>query len=121
MSTLLELSKRWAESQSGNDAKAEAPLIHADFKAVGPRGFVLDRAQWLGRYEGGLHNESFELSEVSERQIGDCGLLIGVQKQTSSYQGRPSVGQFRVTQVWLKQDETWQMASIQLSEIAQPG
>ena len=120
MSELQEISSRWAKAQASNDAAAEAPLLHERFMAVGPRGFVLDRAQWLGRYEGGLRNESFEWSDVGEREVDGCGLLIGVQKQTSSYQGLPSVGQFRVTQVWLKENDAWQMASIQLSEISGP-
>ncbi len=119
---LLDTGRQWATTQRENDSASEAPLLHDDFMAVGPRGFVLDRGQWLARYEGGLHNDSFEWDDIAERRIGDCALLIGVQRQSSTYQGHPSNGQFRVTQVWLKGNGgSWRMASIHLSEIAQPG
>jgi len=118
---LLDACRRWVQAERADDAHALAPLLHEDFAAVGPLGFVLDRNQWLARYDGGLHNQSFDWEEVSERDFGTCALVIGTQTQTSSYQDRPSNGEFRVTQVWLNGGgDGWRLASIHLSPIVQP-
>ncbi len=118
---LMECSNRWEAAERNNDSAALTPLLHAGFAAVGPRGFVLNRQQWLTRYESGLHNNSFEWTDVTEREFANgVGLLIGTQTQASTYMGRPSNGSFRVTQVWLNEAGNWQLASIQLSEIAPP-
>ncbi|GAB2739174.1 nuclear transport factor 2 family protein [Arthrobacter bambusae] len=46
--------------------------------------------------------------------------LIRVQHQQSAYRGQPSNGQFRVTQIMVREDERWQLAGLHLSPMAQP-
>ena len=118
MTTVLEASNAWAATERGNDSAGLAPLLHPSFAAVGPKGFVLNRDQWLVRYESGLHNTAFDWANVEARDLGDVAFLIGVQTQRSTFQGRPVEGSFRVTQAWLRDGEQWKLASLQLSEIA---
>jgi hypothetical protein len=45
---------------------------------------------------------------------------VGVQEQTTTYQGHDASGRFRVTQVLVRRPIGWVLASIHLSPIAPP-
>ena len=120
-SDIEELSVLWASAERSNDAAALDKLLAEDFTAVGPLGFVLTRVQWLDRYrEAAFVNEQFEWNINSVRSYGDSAVLIGIQNQRAAYRGNPSHGQFRVTQIMIRRDERWQLASLHLSPMAQP-
>ncbi|HKU30002.1 MAG TPA: nuclear transport factor 2 family protein [Arthrobacter sp.] len=120
-SNIEELSLTWAEAERNNDAAALDKLLAEDFTAVGPRGFVLTRAEWLQRYqEGTFINDKLEWNINSVRTYSDSAVLIGIQNQQSAYRGQPSNGQFRVTQILVRNDGRWQIAGLHLSPTAQP-
>ncbi|WP_423182388.1 nuclear transport factor 2 family protein [Arthrobacter sp. NyZ413] len=120
-SNIEELSLIWAEAERNNDAATLDKLLAEDFTAVGPRGFVLTRAEWLQRYqEGTFINDKLEWNINSVRTYSDSAVLIGIQNQQSAYRGQPSNGQFRVTQILVRNDGRWQIAGLHLSPTAQP-
>jgi hypothetical protein len=47
---VLELVRPWAEAEQHNDADHRDAPLAADPVAVGSRGFVLAKDQWLARY-----------------------------------------------------------------------
>ena len=94
------LGQLWADAERTADAKALSQLLTDDFIAVGPAGFTLDKEQWLGRYESGeLKHEAFSWAPEAIREHGPTTIVVGVQEQSSSYQGHDASGRFRVTQV----------------------
>jgi ketosteroid isomerase-like protein len=120
-SEIEELSLLWANAERNNDAAGLDKLLAEDFTAVGPRGFVLTRVEWLQRYQqAAFVNKQFEWSINSVRLYRDSAVLIGIQNQRSAYRGQPSSGQFRVTQILVRKDERWQVAGLHLSPMAQP-
>ncbi|WP_242901980.1 nuclear transport factor 2 family protein [Actinomadura terrae] len=110
-----KLGERWADAERAMDTGALAELLDEDFRAVGPVGYVLTKEQWIGRYEGGLKVTAFTLRAVGVRVFGDTAIAIGTQVQEATHQGRPTEGRFRVTQVYLRRDGTWRIASMHLS------
>lgn len=109
----------WVAAEAGNDPAALEPLLTEDFTAVGPRGFVLDREQWLERYRSqALHNMAFAVHEPATRLHRDAALVIGRQAQTANYQGRDASGEFRITVVAVRTDGGWRIAGIHLSPTA---
>ena len=113
---LPELARRWAEAESRSDADALDALMTDDCALVGPRGFVLDRQQCLDRYRsGGLRTEAFDWSDLSVRAYGSTTVVVGVVTQRASYQGQDASGRFRVTQIAVKQGDTWKCAGLQFS------
>lgn len=48
-----DLSERWAIAEQQGDYEALEALLADEFKAVGPRGFLLDKDEWLQRYRTG--------------------------------------------------------------------
>jgi uncharacterized protein DUF4440 len=87
-----ELVERWAHAERGNDAAGLEPLLAADFSAVGPAGFVLDRAGWLGRYRSGdLVNDAFEWETASVQTYDGCAVVVGLQRHDTRYRGQPTL------------------------------
>ncbi|HEX5493768.1 MAG TPA: nuclear transport factor 2 family protein [Mycobacteriales bacterium] len=116
---LVALGQEWAAAEERHDTAALADLLTDDFVGVGPRGFKLNKEQWLARYtSGNLVNQSFTWSDVGIREYGMTAVAIGVQSQRTSYQGHPTDGRFRATQVLVKEGPRWRLASIHLSNLA---
>jgi uncharacterized protein (TIGR02246 family) len=118
---IAALLEDWAAAEAGNDPTALEPLLTEDFTAVGPKGFVLDRRQWLERYQSqALRNAAFTLHEQAIRLHRDTALAIARQAQRASYQGHDASGEFRITVVAVQADDGWQIAGVHLSPIAAP-
>jgi ketosteroid isomerase-like protein len=110
------LSRRWADAEQRGDSAALDELLAADFAAVGPRGFVLTRQQWLDRYRSGdLKNEALTLRDASVREYGDSAITIAVQEQRATFQGHDASGRFRLGIVAVRQAGRWVIAGLQLS------
>jgi hypothetical protein len=124
-----DLVGRWAAAEVAADTAVLDSLASADFRLVGPAGFVLDRQQWLDRYRGGdLVTTSLSIDDLDTRACGPSAITIGVFTQQAAYQGRPASGRFRVTAVAVRDDDTggrpgegpWRLAGVQLSPIMHP-
>lgn len=113
---LADFAHRWTEAERRGDVAALDALLTDDFSAVGPRGFVLDKKQWLDRYaSGALVHDAFTWDEVTIRQYGRAAVAVGVQGQQSIFDGRDADGDFRVTQMIVEVDGAWQLAAVHLS------
>lgn len=114
-STPLDLLRRWEAAESAADATALAGLLAEDFRGIGPLGFVLDRDQWLGRYQGGLSVTSITLTDVAVREHGPLAVALAVQTQSVTHRGRPNDGRFRVSLTMHRADGVWSVVGVQLS------
>jgi ketosteroid isomerase-like protein len=113
-----DLGRRWADAERRGDVEALEAMTTSDFTLVGPRGFVLDRQQWLDRYRtGALVTRSLIWDEVQVRDYGSAAVAIGRHTQEAAYQGHPSDGSFRATHVAVLQDGHWLLAGVHLSPI----
>ena len=80
---------------------------------------MLTKEQWLARYQSGdLRQDSFTWDDVRLRIYGDAAVATGRQTQQGTFQGHDIAGQFRVTQVFVRQGERWRLAALHLSPIA---
>jgi ketosteroid isomerase-like protein len=112
---------RWAQAESAGDVHTLDELSAAEFRLVGPFGFVLDKAQWLERYSSGdLVTSSLVWDEVDVRDLGAAAIAIGRQSQQATYRDRPADGQFRVTQVFVRDNGRWLLAGLHLSHATPP-
>ena len=116
------LGEDWAAAELRGDTAFLAEILADDFVGVGPRGFTLTREQWLSRHgTGSLRYEAFGLDEVQVRLFGDAAITVCRQSARGVYEdenGRFDLDdQFRATLVFVKQDESWQLATLQLSPI----
>jgi len=118
---ILKLGERWAEAECNADTDSLDDLAAAGFRLVGPFGFVLDKAQWLARYQtGALYTSSLIWDEVDVREYGDTAVAIGRHTQQATYQGQTVDGQFRATHVFTREGDGWMLVSQHLSQAAPP-
>jgi uncharacterized protein (TIGR02246 family) len=115
------LLSEWSAAEAANDAAALESLLADDFTAVGPRGFVLDRGQWLDRYRSqSLRNTAFALHQPTTRIHGDTALTIAEQHQQATFQGHDASGSFRATLIAVRSEGRWELAGVHLSPITGP-
>lgn len=122
---LEKLGEDWAAAELRGDTAALARILADDFVAVGPRGFMLTKEQWISRHDSGnLTYESFEWDEVSVRVHGDAAVMIGRQTASGRYQDgdfRYEIqDQFRTTLLFVEEQGRWLLFGLHLSPIAGP-
>jgi ketosteroid isomerase-like protein len=116
---LRTLGQKWADAERAGDVATLDELLSAEFRGVGPLGFVLTKEGWLARYRSGdLSHKAFEWTAEEVRTFGDSAVVIGIQTQETTYQGRPvDGGQLRVTQVLVRDHRTWRLASVHIGNL----
>ena len=119
---LNSLVENWATAELRGDTSFLRDVLADDFVGVGPRGFTLNKEQWLSRHEAGnLRYETFGLDEVAFRPYGDAAVAVCRQTAEGVYEdenGRYDIQeQFRATLIFVKQQENWVLAGLQLSPI----
>jgi ketosteroid isomerase-like protein len=122
---LERLGEEWAAAELHGDTSTLGRLLAEDFVAVGPRGFVLTKEQWLSRHESGnLTYEAFEWDEVSVRVHGNAAVMVGRETAGAVYQDgdvRHEIqDQFRTTLIFVEEQGRWLLLGVHLSPIAGP-
>jgi ketosteroid isomerase-like protein len=120
---LEKVGEEWAAAELRGDTASLGRILADDFIAVGPRGFMLTKEQWLFRHDSGsLTYEAFEWDEVSVRIHGDAALMIGRQTAGALYEDgdvRHEIhDQFRATLIFVEEGGRWLLLGLQLSPIA---
>ena len=116
---VTQLAEEWAAAERHGDTACMERILSDDFVAVGPRGYILSKAEWLQRFvSGDLKHDTFNLDEVAVRVFDDAAVLIGRETETGRYRETPIQGQFRATLIFVHQQEHWLLAGVHLSPIA---
>ena len=119
ISEVTKFEKEWSDAEVRGDRKALEAILTDQFVGVGPRGFVLTRAEWLDRHASGdLKYRSIDVDEIEVHPYGDAVLVTSVQSQDGSYQSHDIKGSFRTSQLMVRDGDHWRLASIQYSPIA---
>lgn len=118
-SEALDLVRRWAGAEAGHDVAALDATLAEDFIGVGPRGFVLTRAQWMERFDNGLANTSFAIDEPDTHDHGAAVVIAAVLNQQTTFQGHDTSGRFRVTLVVVPGDDGPRLASVHIGLLPQ--
>lgn len=94
-------------------------VLAADFRGIGPRGFIQTKEDWLAKHRtGDLKYEAFERSEMTVRTYGDAAIMTSRESTKAFYKGREVPGgDYRATHVFVRQEGGWRLAGIHLSPI----
>jgi hypothetical protein len=115
---ILRLQERFDTAELGDDRQVLDELIAEDFQSIGPRGFVLDKEQWINRHDH-FHYAALETSEHEVRLYDGAAIVRNVQRNTGIHDGQESRYVMRVGQIWVNQLDRWRLAGIQFSPLAQ--
>ena len=115
---ILRLQREFDTAELNDDRDALRQLIVEDFQSIGPRGFVLDKDQWINRHDR-FHYAALETSDHEVRLYDRAAIVRNVQRNTGVHDGQESRYVVRVGQVWVDQAGEWRLAGIQFSPLAE--
>ena len=118
MDEVVQVQNRFDTAELHADRDVLELLIAEDFQSIGPRGFVLDKRQWIDRH-GEFRYHELVTSEMDVRRYGDAAVVRNVQRNHASYGSDEVRLAVRVSQVWIRSEDTWQIVAIQFSPLAE--
>jgi len=117
---LTKLGEDLAAAELRGDVGFLASLATDDFICIGPRGFMLNKTQWLGRYASGdFRYRSYFWDDEEARVYGDAAVMIGSQVGIGEYKEKVSPVRNRGTLVFVRQDGDWRLVSLHYSPLAE--
>ena len=118
---VLKTVQAWARAEAAMDDAAIGDLLDLQFMAVGPRGFVLNREEWMNRYASGdLKQQQFNVSNEQVRLFDDSAIVIAKQSQKTTYKDQDASGDFSITLMLVKEGSRWLLAGEHLSPAPPP-
>lgn len=116
--TVLALQREFDDAELRADRETPERLIADDFLSIGPKGFILNKGEWIGRHVHFPYH-ALDTSDVDIRCYADTAIVRNVQKNRATYQGHEMDLLNRVSQVWVNQQGQWHLAAIQCSPMEQ--
>ncbi|BCJ48642.1 hypothetical protein Asp14428_01170 [Actinoplanes sp. NBRC 14428] len=113
---IQRLARAFDEAESSGDTESLSRLLADDFCSIGEQGYVLDKAQWLGKF-GEFAYESLESSDVEVSFYGHAAIVRCVQRSRSRWRGQAMTLTVRVGQTWVELSEGWRLAGLQFSSL----
>jgi hypothetical protein len=114
---VLGLQRAFDQAESSGDTSSLSGLLADDFRSIGERGYVLDKAQWLGKFTD-FSYASLESSNVEVAFYGHTAIVRCVQRSQSTWRGQQMALTVRVSQTWVELLDGWRLAGIQFSSLS---
>src|SRR5262245_2961466 len=117
----LELVERGLlEALQRGDLASAADFLRDDF-LITTAGWLSEPAgkqEWLAALAGRMTLERFDLHLLATRAYGDVTVVLAESNQDGSHDGNPYSMTFRYTDVWVKGDDVWRLATRHASTVA---
>lgn len=117
---ILKLEEDHRQAAMQLDAAALDRIYADDLIGTGPNGMVFDKACPLNearQASGKVTIEKYEKDEIKVRRQGDAAVANFRLSIQSQYEGQAIKRQYRITNVWMKQDGRWQIVACQTAQI----
>jgi hypothetical protein len=115
---IRDVQNEFDDAELHADTKKLQKLLAEDFQGIGPKGFVLNKEQWINRHKQ-FKYEKLDTSEMNIRLYRDTAIVSNIQKNKATFNNEPVNLTVRVSQVWLNENGQWKLASIQFSPMAE--
>jgi hypothetical protein len=118
METIRKLQDEFDRAELTADAETLRRLIADDFRSIGPKGFVLDKDEWIDRHRHFTYH-ALDTSDVEIRVYDKAAIVRNVQRNDASYRDNRVQLAVRVSQTWVQTADGWRLAGIQFSPLAE--
>jgi ketosteroid isomerase-like protein len=110
--SVLKVTQEWLTAEINVDRAALNVIIADDFLGTGPRGNIVSKKDVIPK-EGTGHGLNISGQDLKVRVFGDAAIVtgLGVPK------GPPDRPELRMTVVFVKRGDRWQMVSGHLSRV----
>lgn len=113
---VLAAQRRFDAAELDDDRDVLHELLHEEFLSIGPKGFVLDKRQWIDRHDHFTYHE-LQVDELDVRIFGDAAIVRSVQRNHANSSGREVHIATRLSQTWVRQSGRWWLVGIQFSPL----
>ncbi|MGK5742718.1 DUF4440 domain-containing protein [Micromonospora sp. URMC 103] len=110
------LQRAFDEAELRADTDLLNALLADDFRSIGEQGYVLDKAQWVGKFAESAYT-SLESDDVEVSYYGHAAIVRCVQRTRSTWRGQEMALTVRVSQTRVELPEGWRLAGIQFSSL----
>jgi len=118
---VLKAKQEFDDAALRNDADGRARFYVDDYVAVYNDGTLGDKAKQLERVRSGrLRFLARTEEDVIVRVYGDTAVVIERRKQTATFDGQPRPSDVRATEVWVKREGGWRLASTSITPVQEP-
>ena len=115
---IRQIELDWANALAKGDVATIEKFTAADWVLSDPEGNVMMMPQLSAELKAGaMKIESFTLDDLKVRVYGDMALAFGLETEKSSYKGSDSSGQYRFTDVFVKQGGAWKAVATHVSKV----
>jgi ketosteroid isomerase-like protein len=116
---LIQLEEGWGRALVANDADAIAQYMADDWTIIGPDGNMSGKDAFLSLVKSGqLTHDVMQADDITVRVYGDCAVLTLRGLSGGQYRGQAFRAVERVSDVWIRQAESWRCVLTHLSRIA---
>jgi uncharacterized protein DUF4440 len=113
------LQDRVNQALLAGDWDALNDLVAPDALITGPRGYLIDRDNWINAHrEEAYEQVRLDVTESAVRTYDGAGIRFDLVESECLYHGEEIKGRFRVTQLWVDTGGRWRLASVQYTTAA---
>ena len=124
LTTIDEAEAAWVESFTAPTTEPMRLLLHPQFIAVhGPVGHIQDAEQFIADANARPRPIRTEILGPTVRKFGDVATVSCIQETHAPFAPGlpPFVIQAAVSRVWVRDDDRWQLAHLQMARRMPPG
>ena len=95
------------------DVNAASALLHDDF-LITTAGWIAEpvgKGAWLRSFSERMTLDSFDLRLLATQRFGDVAVVLAESAQEGTHQGEAFSLTFRYTDVWVREDSGWALAT----------
>jgi ketosteroid isomerase-like protein len=109
---LTQIEQELLDALLKGDPTANERYLADSFMFIAPDGTVSDKAQGIADIKSGaLKFESSKLDDMKVRVYGDTAVVTYITTDKATYKGQDISGQYRWTDVFVKQGDKWLIVS----------
>jgi ketosteroid isomerase-like protein len=116
---LLDLSRQKWLWMADRDVDALADLFHDEAVFVHMGGAWGTERELEVIRSGGIHYKHAEIQEASVRFAGETAIVLNTIRLDAVVGGNEVTNPFKVTEVYVRQDEGWKLASLSFTRLLQ--
>ncbi len=118
--TIAHSQERLNRALVDGDSAVLTELVAATCRIIGPKGFIVDKDDWINVHASGVYQQVLLRTVESELlEHGESTVIRSdVQQSECVYAGERITGLFRVLSVWVRSGTGWQLAATQYTAIS---
>jgi len=117
---VTRLNRRWMEAYVRRDTAFLEQYLADDYVSTFPDGTVLDKQGEIESLKSGdIALTEMTPSEMNVRAYDGAAVITGRSTIKANVKGEKVSGEYRFTDVWIKQDNRWLAVASQVTRIAE--